>query len=66
VVGTALEFFDFALYAAMAALVLGQVFLPVRRPGGRDDRCGATFAVGSSVGRWAASCSATGSAGAGC
>lgn len=46
VVGTALEWFDFYLYASMAALVFGDVFFPGQDPAAGTLAAFATFAVG--------------------
>lgn len=46
VIGTALEFFDFGLYASMAALVFGRVFFPAADPVVGTLAAVATFAAG--------------------
>lgn len=46
VIGTALEWFDFFLFASMAALVFGQVFFPAFDPGTATLASIATFGVG--------------------
>lgn len=57
VVGTALEFFDFYLYASMAALVFGPIFFPSESSAVSTLAAFSTFAVGFLVRPSAASCS---------
>ncbi|MEB3369673.1 MFS transporter [Saccharopolyspora mangrovi] len=46
VIGSALEWFDFYLYASMAALVFGELFFPEGNPAAATLASMATFAVG--------------------
>ena len=44
-VGTAIEFYDFYIYATAAALVIGPIFFPHGAPGTQTLQAFATFAV---------------------
>ncbi len=56
-VGTAIEFYDFYIYATAAALVIGPVFFPPGEPGVQLLAAFATFAIASWPGRSGRRCS---------
>ena len=68
-VGSALEYYDFALYSLASALIFGKIFFPALGASAGTSRASPLWRSASSPGRWAASSSArsaTGWAASGC